>query len=230
MLSEKKAHTHISNMQKASDIASQAHVNAMSKSKLGDGEWNIQAIIEEHFISNKSRCSYGSIVGSGSNATILHYNSNDSLINDGDLVLIDAGCEVEGYASDITRTWPINGIFSEAQREIYELVLEAELAGINACKVGAPWKSSHHAASKVLAKGLIELGIINCSLDDALGDNFDGPFRDFFYDVLLDKESIFNKNEIIKTLNANAKGRNNSEKIFGLVMFELWRKSYNASL
>ena len=175
-----KSEKEIEIMQKASDIASQAHVNAMSRSKLGDGEWNIQAIIEEHFISNKSRCSYGSIVGSGSNATILHYNSNDSLINDGDLVLIDAGCEVEGYASDITRTWPINGIFSEAQREIYELVLEAELAGINACKVGAPWKSSHHAASKVLAKGLIELGIINCSLDDALGDNFDGRFRDFF--------------------------------------------------
>ena len=175
-----KSQKEIELMQKASDIASQAHINAMSKSKLGDGEWNLQALIEEYFISNKSQCSYGSIVGSGPNATILHYNSNNSPIKDGDLVLIDAGCEIEGYASDITRTWPINGNFSEPQREIYELVLEAELAGINACKVGAPWKSSHYAASEVLAKGLIELGILDCTLEDALGDNYDGPFRNFF--------------------------------------------------
>ena len=138
-------------MQKASDIASQAHYNAMSKSKLGDAEWDIQAIIESHFISNKSRCSYGSIVGGGSNGTILHYTSNNSLINDSDLVLIDAGCEIDGYASDITRTWPINGKFSKEQREIYELVLDAELAGIKACQVGNNWKSSHYAASKVLS-------------------------------------------------------------------------------
>jgi len=175
-----KSKKEIEIMQQASNIASQAHINTMSKSKIGDGEWDLQALIEGYFISNKSRCSYESIVGSGSNATILHYNSNDSLIKEDDLVLIDAGCEIEGYASDITRTWPINGTFSKAQREIYELVLEAELAGINACKVGAPWKASHHAVSEVLAKGLIDLGILDCSLDDALGENFDGLFRNFF--------------------------------------------------
>ena len=103
-----KSEKEIEIMQQASDIASSyiEKVNAMSKSKLGDGEWNIQAIRGVTFIANKSRCSYGSIV-KGSNAPILHYNSNDFPINDGDLVLIDAGCEVEGYASDITRTWPM---------------------------------------------------------------------------------------------------------------------------
>ena len=175
-----KSKKEIEIMKKASEISSQAHHNAMLKSKLGNGEWDIQAIIESHFISNKSRCSYGSIVGGGTNATILHYTSNNSLINNGDLVLIDAGCEIDGYASDITRTWPINGKFSKEQREIYELVLDAELAGINACQVGNNWKSSHYAASKVIAKGLIKLGILECTLKEALGDNYDGPFRNFF--------------------------------------------------
>lgn len=167
-------------MQKSASLASQAHIEGMKKSFSGIGEWEIQSIIEAYFSSNKSCASYGSIVGGGDNATILHYHSNNSVIKNGDLVLVDAGSEVEGYASDITRTWPVNGKFTVPQKEIYNLVLSAELAAIEACKVGSPWSSSHHAASKVIAKGLIELGILNCTFDEALGENYDGPYRKYF--------------------------------------------------
>ena len=152
----------------------------MKRTFSGIGEWEIQSIIESYFSSNKSCTSYNSIVGGGDNATILHYNSNDIVVNEGNLVLVDAGCEVHGYASDITRTWPVNGKFTIPQKEIYSLVLRAEIAGINACQVGAPWSAMHHAASKVLAQGLIDLGILKCSFEEALGENYDGKFRNFF--------------------------------------------------
>jgi Xaa-Pro aminopeptidase len=167
-------------MQESADIASASHIAAMRATFPGIGEWQIQSFIESHFTANKSRWSYPSIVGGGDNATILHYNSNDDEISDGELVLVDAGCEVSGYASDITRTWPVNGKFSDQQREIYELVLKAELAGIESCQVGSPWSSMHHATSRVLAQGLIDLGVLDCSLEDALGDDFNGPFRNYF--------------------------------------------------
>jgi Xaa-Pro aminopeptidase len=101
-------------------------------------------------------------------------------MNDGDLVLIDAGCEIDGYASDITRTFPVNGKFTDAQRDIYELVLRAQIAGIEACQVGSPWSAMHHATSRVLAAGLIELGILDCSLEEALGEDFDGQYREYY--------------------------------------------------
>ena len=167
-------------MQESADIASASHIAAMRATFPGIGEWQVQSTIEAHFIACKSRWSYPSIVGGGDNATILHYNSNDNKISDGELVLVDAGCEVSGYASDITRTWPVNGKFSDQQREIYELVLKAELAGIEACQAGSPWSSMHHATSRVLAQGLIDLGVLDCSLEDALGDDFNGPFRNYF--------------------------------------------------
>ena len=167
-------------MQESADIASASHIAAMRATFPGIGEWQVQSAIEAHFIACKSRWSYPSIVGGGDNATILHYNSNDNKISDGELVLVDAGCEVSGYASDITRTWPVNGKFSDQQREVYELVLKAELAGIEACQAGSPWSSMHHATSRVLAQGLIDLGVLDCSLEDALGDDFNGPFRNYF--------------------------------------------------
>ena len=175
-----KSEGEIKLMQNAAIIASQAHIEGMKKSFSGIGEWEIQSIIESYFTSKKSCPSYGSIVGGGDNATILHYHSNDVEVNDGELVLVDAGCEVSGYASDITRTWPVNGKFTKPQKEIYELVLKAEIAGIEACQAGSPWSSMHHAASKVLAKGLVDLGILDCSFEEALGENFDGKYRDFF--------------------------------------------------
>jgi Xaa-Pro aminopeptidase len=175
-----KSEGEIKLMQKSASLASLAHIEGMKKTFSGIGEWEIQSIIESYFTSNKSCPSYNSIVGGGDNATILHYNSNDVIVNDGDLVLVDAGCEVSGYASDITRTWPVNGKFTEPQKEIYNLVLKAEIAGIEACQVGSPWSAMHHASSKVLAQGLIDLGILDCSFEKALGENFDGEYRNFF--------------------------------------------------
>ena len=175
-----KSDEEISVMKSAALLASNAHKEAIMNTHPGIGEWEIQSIIEAHFTSNKSTPSYGSIVGGGDNGTILHYHSNNMEINDGELVLVDAGCEISGYASDITRTWPVNGKFSDPQREIYELVLKAEKAAIEACVVGSPWSSMHHASSRVLAQGLIDLGVLNCDIEEALGTNFDGPFRNFF--------------------------------------------------
>ena len=175
-----KSNEEIKIMQDAATLASNAHIEGIMKTYPGIGEWKIQSIIESHFSTNKSCPSYSSIVGGGDNATILHYNSNNMEINDGDLVLVDAGCEISGYASDITRTWPVNGKFSDSQREIYDLVLNAEKAAIEACVVGSSWSAMHHASSKVLAQGLIDLGILECNLEEALGDNYDGPYRNFF--------------------------------------------------
>ena len=175
-----KSEKEIEIMKKSAELASNAHIIAMKSGFSGITECHLQSIIEGHFVSNRSHWAYPSIVGGGDNATILHYNENKDDINDGDLVLIDAGCEIHGYASDITRTWPVNGVFTDAQREIYELVLAAEKAAIEACQVGAPWKSFHEASSRVLAQGLIDLGILDCSLDEALGDDLDGPYRNYF--------------------------------------------------
>jgi len=175
-----KSEKEIEIMKKSAELASNAHILAMKSGFSGITECHLQSIIEGHFVSNRSHWAYPSIVGGGDNATILHYNENKDDINDGDLVLIDAGCEIHGYASDITRTWPVNGVFTDAQREIYELVLAAEKAAIEACQVGAPWKSFHEASSRVLAQGLIDLGILDCSLDEALGDDLDGPYRNYF--------------------------------------------------
>ena len=175
-----KSNAEIELMKKSAELASDAHILAMKSGFSGISECHLQSIIEGYFVSNRSHWAYPSIVGGGDNATILHYNKNQEIINDGDLVLIDAGCEIHGYASDITRTWPVNGVFTDAQREIYELVLAAEKAAIEACQVGSPWKSFHVASSRVLAQGLIDLGILDCTLDEALGDDLNGPYRNYF--------------------------------------------------
>jgi len=177
-----KSAKEIQYMQEAASIGSQAHTYAMENAAPGMGEWEIQSSVEGYFMNSKSTWSFPSIVGGGSNATVLHYKSNDCLVKDGDLVLVDAGCEVNGYASDITRTWPISGSFTEPQREIYELVLKAEKAGIEACQVGSPWSTMHLVVSEIIAQGLIDLGILDCDLKEALGDEtkLDGPFRNFF--------------------------------------------------
>ncbi|MEC8721539.1 MAG: aminopeptidase P N-terminal domain-containing protein [Candidatus Thermoplasmatota archaeon] len=175
-----KSEDEIKIMKNSAELATQAHILAMKSGIPGVKECHLQSIIEGHFVSNHSHWAYPSIVGGGDNATILHYSNNQDHILDGELVLIDAGCEIYGYASDITRTWPVNGKFTDPQREIYELVLRAEKSAIQACQVGAPWRSFHEAASKVLAQGMIDLGILECSLEEALGDDFDGPYRNYF--------------------------------------------------
>ena len=177
-----KSNAEIELMRKSAELASQAHILAMRAGNPGVGEWHLQSVIESCFASNRAQWAYPSIVGGGENAAILHYNSNHDPVGDGDLVLIDAGCEVDGYASDITRTWPVNGRFTDAQREIYELVLKSQIAAIEACQPGARWVAFHDAASRVIAQGLIDLGILDCSLDEAIGDplEFDGPYRNYF--------------------------------------------------
>ena len=175
-----KSQKEIEIMKNSAELASQAHILAMKNGNSGVSECHLQSIIEGYFLSNRSHWAYPSIVGGGDNATILHYSTNQDDILDGELVLIDAGCEINGYASDITRTWPVNGKFSDAQREIYEIVLKAEKAAIQACQVGAPWESFHESASRVLAQGLIDLGILDCTLDEALGDDYNGPYRNYF--------------------------------------------------
>ena len=177
-----KSAKEIQYMQEAAAIASEAHKFAMVKATPNMGEWEIQSSVEGHFMSEKSTWSFPSIVGGGSNATILHYKTNNCIIRDGDLVLVDAGCEISGYASDITRTWPINGSFTKPQREIYELVLKAEKAGIEACQVGSPWSDLHRVVSEIIVQGLIDLGVLKCDLEEAIGDQtkLDGPFRNFF--------------------------------------------------
>ena len=181
-----KSANEIEYMKEAATIASSAHQKAMRNSQSGMGEWQIQSEVEGHFLSSRSQWSFPSIVGGGDNATVLHYKNNDQVIKSGDLVLVDAGCEVNGYASDITRTWPVNGKFTEPQREIYELVLKSELAGIEACRPGVPWVSMHEAVCETIAEGLIELGVLMCTLEEALGKVegkpgvFEGQIRNFF--------------------------------------------------
>ena len=181
-----KSTSEIEYMQEAALIASSAHEKAMRNAQPGMGEWEIQSEVEGHFLSSLSQWSFPSIVGGGDNATVLHYKSNNHVIESGDLVLVDAGCEVSGYASDITRTWPVNGKFSQPQKEIYELVLRAELAGIEACQPGVPWVSMHEVVCETIAHGLIELGVLDCSFKEALGrvegkpGVFEGQIRNFF--------------------------------------------------
>ena len=176
----RKSESEISLMRSAAKIASSAHILAM-KSTLGrTTEFNLQSIIESTFTMNQSTPSYSSIVAGGDNATILHYHKNNSIIESGELVLIDAGCEINGYASDITRTWPVNGKFSAPQKEIYELVLKAQTDAIAECRAGKYWSDPHKAAVTTLAYGLLELGILTCSTSEALGNDFDGRVREFF--------------------------------------------------
>ena len=175
-----KSESEISQMKFASDVSSLAHIAAMRHGGKGATENQLQSMIEGFFrYAGTSGWSYPSIVGSGENATILHYKQNEDNCQDGDVVLIDAGAEFRGYAADITRSWPNNGKFTEAQKEIYQLVLDSQYAAINECVVGKPYNAPHEAARKVLAEGLIKLGVIEQSLDDAL-DMESGELKNWY--------------------------------------------------
>lgn len=151
----------IRTMRKAAKLSAKAHKNAMLQSKPGMYEYEYQAVIEGIFLAGGSRYpAYPSIVASGKNACILHYIENNQRTQDGDLLLIDAGAEIDCYASDITRTFPVNGKFNPAQRSLYDLVLKAQSAAIDQIKPGKLWTEYHDAAVEVLVLGLIELGLI----------------------------------------------------------------------
>ena len=165
----RKSEDEIEQMRYAAEVSSKAHELAMSASKEGIHEFQIQSIIEGFFVyGGTSGWAYPSIVGCGENATILHYTVNNAPCQSDEIILIDAGAEYEGYAADITRSWPIGGTFSDAQREIYEIVLEAQEKAIDACRVGNPYNMPHEVACRTLAEGLIRLGIITQTLEEAL--------------------------------------------------------------
>ena len=148
-------------MRKAADVSVLGHLRAMRACRPGRREYEIEAELAHEFALHGMRSqAYPSIVAGGANACVLHYTQNDAVLHDGDLLLIDAGAECENYAADITRTFPINGKFSNPQRLIYELVLEAQLAAIEVVRPGRRWNEPHDAAVKVLTKGLIRLGLI----------------------------------------------------------------------
>jgi Xaa-Pro aminopeptidase len=167
-----KDDTEIAIMRRAAEISSAAHVRAMGTAKPGMREYQVEAELMHEFIHNGARApAYGSIVAAGPNACVLHYRQNDAELKKGELLLIDAGCELESYASDITRTFPIGGRFSGPQREIYELVLESQEAAIKAVKPGADFIDYHDAATRVLVQGLIDLKLCKGSVDAVLEDN-----------------------------------------------------------
>ena len=148
-------------MRKAGEISAVAHVRAMQECQPGRYEYHQEAAIQHTFAEHGARFpAYNSIVGSGANACVLHYTENASKMRAGDLVLIDAGCEYQGYAADITRTFPVSGQFSNEQRAIYDVVLEAQRAAIAKVRPGNTWNQPHDATVRVITRGLIKLGLL----------------------------------------------------------------------
>lgn len=145
----------------AAEITAKGHLAAMRAARPRLREYEVQAALEHAFRSHGSRRNgYGSIVAGGVNACILHYVENDRVLRAGDLLLIDAGAEYRGYTADVTRTFPIDGRFTDAQRDVYEIVLRAQTRAIAAVRPGAAWNAAHLAAVKVLTEGLVELGVL----------------------------------------------------------------------
>ena len=156
-----KSDAEIRVMQRAADISSEAHSRAMRESTPGRYEYHLESAIQHTFAEHGARFpAYNSIVGSGANACVLHYTENASKMRAGDLVLIDAGCEYQGYAADITRTFPVSGQFSTEQRAIYDVVLEAQRAAIAKVRPGNTWNQPHDATVRVITRGLIKLGLL----------------------------------------------------------------------
>src|SRR5688572_6496975 len=148
-------------MQTAADIAAEAHCEAMKAVKPGMREYELEALIEEIFRKRGAAApAYTSIVGGGPNATVLHYINNDGELRDGELVLVDAGAEYKGYASDITRTFPINGRYSKPQREIYDLVLKAQMACVEMVRPGVTHEQLKQRSIEILTEGMVELGLL----------------------------------------------------------------------
>jgi Xaa-Pro aminopeptidase len=169
-------------MQRAADISAEAHARAMRMTKPGMREYQIEAELLHEFRRHGSQFpAYTSIVAAGPNACVLHYRAGDAVMNDGDLVLIDAGCELDGYASDITRTYPASGVFSGPQKTLYEIVLASQDAAIAATGPGRRFTDGHDAAVRVLAQGMLDTGLLDRdrvgTLDDVIAN---GDYRQFY--------------------------------------------------
>jgi Xaa-Pro aminopeptidase len=165
----KKTPAEIASLRRAGALSAEAHLCAMRVVRPGMREFELQAVIE--YVCRKggsARLGYPCIVGAGGHATILHYNDNDGPVSDGDLVLVDAGCEVDYYTADITRTYPASGRFTAPQRALYEVVLEAQLAAIAACRPGKTFQDVHDAAVRVLVDGMIHVGLLRGDPSEAI--------------------------------------------------------------
>ncbi|HUK02893.1 MAG TPA: Xaa-Pro aminopeptidase [Steroidobacteraceae bacterium] len=172
-----KSRAELQLMREAARIGAAAHVRAMRACRPGRTEYEIAAEIVHEFNRHAATCSYEPIVGGGANACILHYRENRDVLREGDLLLIDAGCEYQFYASDITRTFPVNGRFTPEQRAIYELVLQANLAAIAKVRPGNHWNDPHTAAVRVITQGLVKLGLLKGRVTQL---ERDGAYRRFF--------------------------------------------------
>ena len=165
-------------MRRSASIAASAHRRAMQKVHAGKMEYEIEAeFLHEFYRFGAQAPAYTSIIAGGANACTLHYNANNAKLNDGDLLLIDAGCELNGYASDITRTFPVNGKFSAVQKDVYELVLAAQAAAIAKVSTNSHWNAPHEAALDVLVQGFIDFGWCKGSKDAVLES---GAYRQFY--------------------------------------------------
>ena len=164
-----KSDEEIEVMKQAAEITTEAHIRAMKAVKPGMFEYQLEAEYLYAFNKNGARApAYNSIVGGGNNACILHYVENNSELKDGDVVLVDAGCEYKYYASDVTRTFPVNGSFTEEQKQIYSVVLEAHKQSMDQLKPGNKWNLAHEKSVEVIVEGLIDLGIIKSSKQEAI--------------------------------------------------------------
>ncbi len=165
-------------MRRSANIAAGAHNRAMRFAKPKMYEYEVEAEFLHEFYKNGSQSpAYTSIVAGGANACTLHYNANNCALNDGDLLLIDAGCELDGYASDITRTFPVNGKFTHAQKDLYELVLASQFAAIYVAKPGNHWNAPHEAALEVLVQGFIDFKLCKGTKEEVLEN---GSYRQFY--------------------------------------------------
>ena len=164
-------------MQRAADISVKAHEAAMRAARPGVREYELQAEIERVFRMHDAVPAYGSIVGAGDNACVLHYVANAAQSRDGDLVLVDAGAEYRGYASDITRTFPVNGRFSKQQRALHDLVGAAQSAALAQARPGVAYEAGHNAAVHTLTEGLLKLGLLKGTLENNIAD---GSYKRFY--------------------------------------------------
>ena len=165
-------------LRRAGEITASGHIRAMRFCRPGQNEYQLEAELMHEFASSGARhLAYPSIVGSGANACTLHYLENNCVMRDGDLVLIDAGCELEYYASDVSRTFPVNGRFSREQRALYEVVLQAQLAAIAHIKPGNNWNEPHDASVRVITEGLLELGLLRGKVDKLIERE---AYREFY--------------------------------------------------
>lgn len=172
-----KGREELGKMRKAAKISVQAHINAMKVCEPGMNECQLEAEFLYEFKRNGAGWAYSSIVGGGENACILHYTENNAALNDKELVLIDAGAEYQGYAADITRSFPVNGKFTVPQKEIYEVVLEAQKAAFAKVKPGNHWNDPHDAAVKALTRGMVEIGLLKGKPSQLIKD---GSFAKYY--------------------------------------------------